>query len=76
LEDTADDISIPNPQGHYDEALMEIMLTKASTFLYEGSFTNMLSTTLLLLNLRTIHGVSNNFMDELFSLLWKELLPK
>ncbi len=36
----------------------------------------MLSTTLLLLNLTIVHGVSNNFMDELFSLLWKELLPK
>jgi hypothetical protein len=30
----------------------------------------------LLLNSKTIHGVSNSFMDELFSLLRKELLPK
>jgi hypothetical protein len=52
------------------------MLTKASTLLYEGSSISMLSTTLLLLNLTIVHGVSNNFMDELFSLLWKELLPK
>jgi hypothetical protein len=36
----------------------------------------MLSTLLLLLNLKAIHGVSNNFMDELISLLRKELLPK
>jgi hypothetical protein len=50
------------------------MFTKTLTPLYEGSSTSMLSTTLLLLNLRTIHGVSNSFMDELFSLLQKELL--
>jgi hypothetical protein len=74
LDHITDDISIPHPQGHHDEALMEIMLTKASTPLYEGSSTSMLSTTLLL-NLRVVHGVSNNFMDKLFSLLWKELLP-
>jgi hypothetical protein len=76
LGDTIDDINIPNPQGGRDEALMEIMFTKASTPLYEGSSTSMLSTTLLLLNLRIIHGISNSFMDELFSLLRKELLPK
>jgi hypothetical protein len=42
---------------------------KASTLLYEGSSISMLSTLLLLLSLRTIHGVNNSFMDELFSLL-------
>jgi hypothetical protein len=31
---------------------------------------------ILLLNLWIVHAVSNAFMDELFSLLWKELLPK
>jgi hypothetical protein len=62
-------------QGRH-EAIMESMLTKASTPLFEGSFTSMLSATLLLLNLKTIHGLTNVFMDELFSLLQKELLPK
>ncbi len=36
----------------------------------------MMSTTLLLLNLSTMHGVIHTFMDELFSLLWNKLLPK
>jgi hypothetical protein len=36
----------------------------------------MLFDILLLLNLRIVHFVSNAFMDELFSLLCKELLPK
>jgi hypothetical protein len=55
---------------------MESMITKASTPLYESSFINMLAAMLLLLNLKTIHGVNNVFMDELFSFLRKELLPK
>jgi hypothetical protein len=36
----------------------------------------MLSATLLLLNLSIVHGVAHTFMDELFSLLKNELLPK
>ncbi len=50
------------------------MITKASTPLFEGSSMNMLST--MLLNLKIVHGVNNVFMDELFSLLKMELLPK
>jgi len=30
---------------------------------------------LMLLNLSIMHGIANTFMDELFALLWKELLP-
>jgi hypothetical protein len=53
---------------------MELMITKASTPLFEGSSMNMLLT--MLLNLKIAHGVSNLFMDKLFSLLKMELLPK
>jgi hypothetical protein len=56
--------------------LLEIMIVKASTPLYKGSSTSMLLAMLLLLNLRIVHVVNNAFMDEPFSLLWKELLPK
>jgi hypothetical protein len=42
---------------------------KATTPLYEGFATSMLSTTLLLLNLSIVHGVIHTFVDELFSLL-------
>jgi hypothetical protein len=56
------------------EILMDAMLAKASTPLYEGFTTNM-STILFLLNLRIVHGVNNVFMNELFSLLHLEL-PK
>jgi hypothetical protein len=58
------------------EILLETMIMKASTPLYKGSSTSMLLAMLLLLNLRIMHAISNAFMDELFSLLWKELLPK
>jgi hypothetical protein len=36
----------------------------------------MLLAILLFLNMKTMHSVSNAFVDELFSLLWKKLLPK
>jgi hypothetical protein len=51
------------------EVVMETMITKDSTRLYEGSSTSMLATMLLLLNLKIVHGVSNVFMDEVFFLL-------
>jgi hypothetical protein len=54
---------------------MESMIMKTSTPLFEGYLTNMLSI-MLLLNLKIVHGVSNIFMDELFSLLRIELPPK
>jgi hypothetical protein len=50
---------------------MEEMILKMSTPFYEGASTSMLSTMLLLLNLKAMHGVTNAFMDELFSLLRK-----
>jgi hypothetical protein len=54
---------------------MEKMILKASTPFYEGASINMLSTMLLLLNLKAMHGVTNAFMDKLVSLLRKKLLP-
>jgi hypothetical protein len=47
---------------------MESMIIKALTLLFEGSFTSMLFVMLPLLNLKSFHGLSNVFMDELFSL--------
>jgi hypothetical protein len=71
LETTPSDIEIPR-----DKSQHEALLAKASIPLYEGSSTSILVTILLLLNLRTMHGVSSVFMDKLLSLLRKELLPK
>jgi hypothetical protein len=44
------------------------MIIKALTPFFEGSSTSMLFVMLLSLNLKTIHGLSNVLMDELFSL--------
>ncbi len=52
------------------------MITKALAPLFEGFSTSMLLAMLLLLNLKIIHGLDNVFMDELYSLLRKKLLPK
>ncbi len=52
-------------------SFMEILFEKASTPLFEGFSTSMLSALLMLLNLKTVHGVSNSFMDELLVLLWR-----
>jgi hypothetical protein len=69
------DESISTNQGQH-EALMEIMISKAFIPLFEGCSTNMnCQPCSLLLNLRTIHGNDNVFMDG-FLLLWKEFLPK
>ncbi len=58
----------PNVGASQNEVLLKLLFTKAATPLYEGSSISMLSTTLFLLNWST--------MDELFSLLNNELLPK
>jgi hypothetical protein len=43
--------------------------------LYTGAKSSKLAATILLLNLCMVHGVSNCFADELFSILHKHLLP-
>jgi hypothetical protein len=52
------------------------MYKKAQTPLYEGCPNSRLASILLLLNLVTTHGVSNTFVDELFTILWVDLFPK
>lgn len=55
---------------------MEVLFAKVKTLLYERFSCSMLSAMLLLLNLSIVHGITNTFMDELFSLLRNEVLPK
>jgi hypothetical protein len=43
--------------------------------LYSGAKSSKLASTILLLNLCTVHGVSNCFADELFSILHGHILP-
>ena len=44
--------------------------------LYDGSRNMKLAATILVMNLCMVHGVSNNFADELFTILHCHLLPK
>ena len=44
--------------------------------LHSGAKSSTLTTTILLLNLYTIRGVSNCFVDELFSILYSHILLK
>jgi hypothetical protein len=75
MENPPYDVNFQDDQQQH-EILMDAMWAKALTSLYEGFTTSMLSTILLLLNLRIVHGVSNIFMNELFSFLHFDLLPK
>jgi hypothetical protein len=52
------------------------MLEEAIQELYIGSRSTKLAATILLMNLCTVHGVSNNFADELFTILHRHLLPE
>jgi len=47
---------------------------KACQPLYLGSHSTKLAATMLLMNICTIHGVSNKFVDELLALLHKHLI--
>jgi hypothetical protein len=51
------------------------MLEDAIKPLYRGAKSTELAATILLMNLCTVHGVSNNFTEELFALLHGHLLP-
>jgi hypothetical protein len=59
-----------------DQSQHETLLAKASTPLYESSSTSILATILLLLNLKTLHGVSSVFMDEFFFFSEKGIATK
>jgi hypothetical protein len=51
-------------------------LQEALQELYVGARSTKLATTILVMNLCTIHGVSNNFADELFAILHAHILPQ
>ena len=59
-------------ETHYgDPRLLEDAIEE----LYHGSKSSTLAATILIMTLCTIHGVSNKFADQLFTLFRKHLLP-
>jgi hypothetical protein len=58
-----------------DNGVNVVGLQEACQPLYPGSHSTKLVATMLLMNICTIHGVSNKFVDEFLALLHKHLLP-
>jgi hypothetical protein len=81
-EDDTDDEIDDEPMGdtetnnleeeHHDDPRV---LEEAMEELYHGARSSVLATTILIMTLCTIHGVSNKFADQLFTLFRKHLLP-
>ncbi len=57
-----------------DNGVDVVGLQEACQLLYLGSHSMKLAATMLLMNICTIHGVNNKFVDELLTLLHKHLL--
>jgi hypothetical protein len=69
---SCEDVEGHETSDHFDPTMLE----KAIQELYEGSRSTKLAATILLMNLYIVHGVSNNFADELFTILHRHLLPE
>jgi hypothetical protein len=67
-----EDVEGHETSDHFDPTMLE----EAIHELYEGSRSTKLATTILFMNLCTVHEVNNNFTDELFTILHRHLLPK
>jgi hypothetical protein len=66
------DVEGHETSDHFDPTMLE----EAIQEVYEGSRSTKLAVIILLMNLCTAHGVSNNFADELFTILHRHLLPE
>jgi hypothetical protein len=69
---SCEDVEGHETSDHFDPTMLE----EAIQELYEGSRSTKLAATILFMNLCTVHGMSNNFVDELFTILHRHLLPK
>ena len=70
--DNDKDVRGQDESDGFDPALLE----EAIQELYDGSRSMMLEAMILVINLCTIHGINNKFVDELFIILYCYLLPK
>jgi hypothetical protein len=69
---SCEDVEGHESSDHFDPTMLE----KAIQELYEGSKSTKLAARILLMNLCTVYGISNNFADELFTILHRHLLPE
>ena len=78
-EECRDDVASaegPGVEGEDDNITDARVLEDSLEGLYEGSRSTKLASTVLLMNLCTVHGVSNHCANELFSILHLHLLPE
>ena len=68
--------STPPNEGTEDATFGVEEMEEAMQPLYDGAKSMKLATTVLLMNLCTVHGVSNHYAHELFSLLHCHVLPE
>jgi hypothetical protein len=66
----------PLAEGDDDILVEANCLREACQPLYNGAKCTKLASTLLLMNVCTMHGLSNKFVDELLALIHRHLLPK
>jgi hypothetical protein len=55
---------------------LEVLMSQATKPLYEGLNVNLISATIVLINMAVIHGVSNAYMDELLKYMGTILFPR
>jgi hypothetical protein len=74
MEEEAGDTNTMPPEvdSNFDADTLEEALSQ----LYSGAWSTKLAATILLMNLCTVHGISNSFADELFAILHAHLLPE
>jgi hypothetical protein len=70
------EIGAPSIASDDDISIETNCLWETCQPLYNDARCTKLASTLLLMNVCTIHGISNMFVDELLTLLHKHLLPK
>ena len=73
-EEVAADVDVS--KGDSDPQLDDRALQDSLEHLYDGSRCSKLAATVLLMNLCTVHGVSNQCANELFSILHLHVLPE
>ena len=76
-DEESDDEPMADPETRIEEEHHDDprVLEEAMEELYHGARSSVLAATILIMTLCTIHGVSNKFADQLFTLFRKHLLP-
>jgi hypothetical protein len=62
--------------GQFEDSFDPQLLEDALEHLYSEARCTKLTATILLMNLCTVHGISNSFVDEFFAILHGHLLPE